>query len=77
MNLTRKVLDRGFLQLKFQFIKIVSRHYENRLDSARSTNNGRSGLDLAIAQETVTTHEGTISVESNTENTTFAVKLPQ
>jgi two-component system sensor histidine kinase VanS len=47
-----------------------------RLDSARSTNTGGAGLGLAIAQEIVTAHNGTISVESNTENTTFTVKLP-
>lgn len=47
-----------------------------RLDSARSTNTGGAGLGLAIAQEIVTAHHGTISVESNPENTTFTVKLP-
>jgi two-component system sensor histidine kinase VanS len=47
-----------------------------RLDSARSTNTGGAGLGLAIAQEIITAHDGTISVESNTENTTFTVKLP-
>ena len=47
-----------------------------RLDSARSTNTGGAGLGLAIAKEIVNAHEGTISVESNTENTTFTVKLP-
>lgn len=47
-----------------------------RLDSARSTNTGGAGLGLAIAQEIVTAHNGTISVESNLENTTFTVKLP-
>lgn len=47
-----------------------------RLDSARSTNTGGAGLGLAIAQEIVTAHHGTISVESNPENTTFKVELP-
>ncbi|MBV7275851.1 GHKL domain-containing protein [Clostridium sp. PL3] len=47
-----------------------------RLDSARSTNTGGAGLGLAIAQEIVTVHDGTISVVSNIENTTFTVKLP-
>ncbi len=47
-----------------------------RLDSARSTNSGGAGLGLAIAQEIITAHDGTISVESNLENTTFTVKLP-
>lgn len=47
-----------------------------RLDSARSTNTGGAGLGLAIAQEIVTAHNGTISVESSSENTIFTVKLP-
>lgn len=47
-----------------------------RLDSSRSSNTGGAGLGLAIAHEIVTAHNGTISVESNTKNTTFTVKLP-
>lgn len=47
-----------------------------RLDSARSTNTGGAGLGLAIAYEIVTAHNGTISVESNQENTIFTVILP-
>lgn len=47
-----------------------------RLDAARSSNTGGAGLGLAIAQEIVTAHGGTISVDSNSENTTFTIKLP-
>lgn len=47
-----------------------------RLDTARSTSTGGAGLGLAIAQEIVMAHNGTISVESNSENTTFTIKLP-
>jgi two-component system sensor histidine kinase VanS len=47
-----------------------------RLDTARSTNTGGAGLGLAIAQEIVTAHGGTITVESSPECTTFTVKLP-
>lgn len=47
-----------------------------RLDSARSTNTGGAGLGLAIAQEIIIAHEGTITAESSLEHTTFTVKLP-
>jgi two-component system, OmpR family, sensor histidine kinase VanS len=47
-----------------------------RLDTSRSTSTGGAGLGLAIAQEIVMAHNGTVSVESNPENTTFTIKLP-
>lgn len=47
-----------------------------RLDNARSTDTGGAGLGLAIAKEIVTAHGGTITVESNLENTIFTVMLP-
>ncbi len=47
-----------------------------RLDDARSTNTGGSGLGLAIAKSIITSHGGTIQVESHSENTVFKVLLP-
>ena len=47
-----------------------------RLDSARATSTGGAGLGLAIAQEIVMAHNGTITVQSNPEHTIFSVKLP-
>ncbi len=47
-----------------------------RLDSARSTNTGGAGLGLAIAKEIILAHNGTITVESNVENTTFTITIP-
>lgn len=47
-----------------------------RLDTARSTNTGGAGLGLAIAKEIVIAHDGTITVESNIENTTFTIVIP-
>lgn len=47
-----------------------------RLDTSRSTKTGGAGLGLAIAKEIVTEHNGTITVESGEERTTFTVCLP-
>lgn len=47
-----------------------------RLDDARSSNTGGSGLGLAIAKSIVFAHKGTISAESQDENTIFKVVLP-
>ena len=47
-----------------------------RLDSARSTTTGGTGLGLAIAHEIIMAHNGTITVASNPEHTTFTVNLP-
>lgn len=48
-----------------------------RLDASRSSHTGGSGLGLAIAKEIVTAHNGSISVQSTSENTIFTVILPQ
>jgi two-component system sensor histidine kinase VanS len=47
-----------------------------RLDSARSTQSGGAGLGLAIANEIVHAHGGTISASSDEEKTVFTVMLP-
>ncbi len=47
-----------------------------RLDEARASDTGGSGLGLSIAKEIVTLHGGTIQAQSNERRTTFTVKLP-
>jgi two-component system sensor histidine kinase VanS len=47
-----------------------------RLDEARATDTGSSGLGLAIAKEIVTRHGGTIEAQSRGNTVTFTVSLP-
>lgn len=47
-----------------------------RLDSSRSTQTGGAGLGLAIANEIIQAHGGTISAISTDEKTVFTVSLP-
>lgn len=47
-----------------------------RLDEARVSDTGGSGLGLSIAKEIVTLHGGTIQAQSNERRTTFTVTLP-
>lgn len=47
-----------------------------RLDSARSTQTGGAGLGLAISNEIVKAHGGTITATSKDEKTVFTVIMP-
>lgn len=47
-----------------------------RLDEARVSDTGGSGLGLSIAQEIVAMHGGTIAASSENETVTFTVTLP-
>lgn len=47
-----------------------------RADEARQTNTGGAGLGLAIAQNIINLHDGTIHVESRDRKTTFIITLP-
>lgn len=48
-----------------------------RADESRSSEAGSFGLGLAIVESIVEAHNGTIEVESNSENTTFRIRLPR
>lgn len=54
--------------------KIFEKFY--RLDSSRNSNTGGSGLGLAIAKDIVELHNGTITAQSDKNQTTFKVILP-
>ena len=47
-----------------------------RLDTSRSSRTGGAGLGLAIAKEIVNAHNGSISVQSNDDQTIFTLILP-
>ena len=55
--------------------KIFDKFY--RVDYSRNTKLGGSGLGLAIAKEIIKLHNGTITVKSENEKTTFTIKLPK
>lgn len=47
-----------------------------RLDASRSSQTGGAGLGLAIAQEIVAAHGGTITAQSDKNKTIFTIALP-
>jgi two-component system, OmpR family, sensor kinase len=69
------VSDTGIGIGEDDFPRIFERFYQ--VDRARTGNNGGIGLGLAICQEIVHSHGGTIAVASVVgEGTTFTVRLP-
>lgn len=73
-NAIVEVINKGKQISKEKLSKIFEKFY--RLDSARTSRTGESGLGLAIAKDIVELHNGTIIAESNEEETTFRVTLP-
>lgn len=53
---------------------IFDRFY--RVEKSRTSEQGGSGLGLAIAKGIIELHNGTISVESNEDATSFIIRLP-
>lgn len=47
-----------------------------RFDSSRNSNTGGSGLGLAIAKDIIELHNGTITAQSDKNETIFKVILP-
>ncbi|WP_020006572.1 sensor histidine kinase [Salinicoccus albus] len=53
---------------------IFERFY--RIDTARTSHIGGSGLGLSIAKKIIDLHNGTIDITSDSKGTTFTIKLP-
>lgn len=74
----------GYVKIEFQnqgstippdqLASIFEKFY--RLDEARTSDTGGSGLGLSIAKEIVTLHDGTIVARSQDHTVTFTVSLP-
>ena len=60
---------------KEQLDKLFDKFY--RVDYSRNTKLGGSGLGLAIAKEIIKLHNGSITVKSENEETTFTITLPK
>ena len=73
-NVIVEVINKGKQISKEKLSKIFEKFY--RLDSARTSRTGGSGLGLSIAKDIVELHNGTITAESNEEETTLRVTLP-
>ena len=70
-----QVKDTGVGIAPDQLSKVFNRFW--RAESARRSDQGRSGLGLAIAQAIVKAHQGAITVTSTiNQGSCFTVKLP-
>ncbi len=73
-NVVIQFLDHGDPIPTQKLDTIFERFY--RLDAARSSNTGGAGLGLAIAKEIISAHGGSISAQSDENETIFTVRLP-
>lgn len=68
-------INRGKTISKEKLASLFEKFY--RLDEARTSNTGGAGLGLAIANEIVTLHGGTITADSENDTITFKIMLPK
>ena len=73
-NIIGKVSDNGIGISEQHITKIWDRFY--RVDAARSSNIGNTGLGLSMVKWIVELHGGEITVESKLGESTFTFKLP-
>ncbi|MDD3278394.1 MAG: HAMP domain-containing sensor histidine kinase [Lachnospiraceae bacterium] len=68
-------INRGKTISKEKLASLFEKFY--RLDEARTSNTGGAGLGLAIANEIITLHGGTITADSENDTITFKITLPK
>lgn len=74
-NLIITISNKSKTLTKEQLDKLFDKFY--RVDYSRNTKLGGTGLGLAIAKEIIKLHNGTITVKSENEETTFTITLPK
>lgn len=73
-NVVIEVTNKGKIIPKEKLDRIFENFY--RVDTSRNSKSGGSGLGLAISKQIIDLHNGTITVNSNKDKTTFVVSLP-
>lgn len=68
-------INKGHTIPKDKLASLFEKFY--RLDEARTSNTGGAGLGLAIANEIIVLHGGTITADSENDTVTFAITLPK